>query len=75
MAVPKKKTTKSARNQRRSHHALTKNTIGTCSKCQEPVLPHHVCTSCGNYQGKEVLEVKSKEDKPARKPKEENKDK
>lgn len=75
MAVPKKKTTRSARNQRRSHHALSKSTINTCSQCQEPVLPHHVCTSCGTYKGKQVLEIKSKGDKSARKDKKDRKEK
>ncbi|MFH2104819.1 MAG: 50S ribosomal protein L32 [Parcubacteria group bacterium] len=67
MAVPKKKTTRSARNQRRSHHALSPKAINTCSQCQEPILPHHVCTSCGTYQGKQALEIKSKDEKDKKK--------
>lgn len=69
MAVPKKKTTKSARNQRRSHHALRKSTVGTCSQCQELLLPHRVCANCGTYRGKQVLEMKSQDDKSARRAK------
>ena len=26
-----------------------------CPNCNEPVLPHHVCPSCGHYKGREVL--------------------
>ncbi|MBU1177837.1 50S ribosomal protein L32 [Patescibacteria group bacterium] len=66
MAVPKKKTTRSARNQRRSHHALSPKAINTCPQCQEPTLPHHVCASCGAYRGKPVLEIKDKNDKSTR---------
>ena len=63
MAVPKKKTTKSAKNQRRSHHALKKPILAKCSNCDKAVLPHHVCLNCGHYKGKQVIEIKTKEDK------------
>jgi large subunit ribosomal protein L32 len=29
-----------------------------CPNCNEPVLPHRVCTNCGQYQGREVIEMK-----------------
>jgi len=55
MAVPKKKTSKSARNMRRSHHALKAVGHVECPNCGEPKLPHHVCGSCGHYDGREVV--------------------
>jgi len=58
MAVPKKKTSKSKRNMRRSHDSLRVSTISTCLNCNEPVLPHHVCLECGYYRGKKVLDAK-----------------
>lgn len=55
MAVPKKKTSKSRRDMRRAHHALT-NVVGAeCPNCGEPKLPHHVCSACGHYDGREVV--------------------
>ena len=66
MGVPKKKKTRSSRNQRRSHHALPGRLINSCLRCQEPMLPHHVCPSCGTYQDKQVLEIKSKDTKTTR---------
>ena len=54
MAVPKKKTSKSRRNMRRSHHALTTSAYAECSNCGELKRPHHVCGSCGHYDGREV---------------------
>jgi large subunit ribosomal protein L32 len=55
MAVPKKKTSKSKRNMRRSHDALV-NVVGAeCPNCGEVKLPHHVCGSCGHYDGREVV--------------------
>jgi large subunit ribosomal protein L32 len=56
MAVPKKKTTPSRRNMRRSHDALTPATTGECPNCGELKLPHHVCPSCGYYDGRAVVE-------------------
>ncbi len=57
MAVPKRKTSHSKRNQRRAHDALTAPHVGTCSECGEPVLRHRACAHCGTYRGRKVIEV------------------
>lgn len=54
MAVPKKKTSTSCRNMRRSHHALKPATRVECPNCGEPKRPHHVCGACGHYDGRAV---------------------
>jgi len=63
MAVPKQRHTKSRRNRRRSHHALKKQGFSVCPKCGEPILPHNLCSNCGVYSGKEVIDVMAKLDK------------
>ena len=75
MPVPKKKTTRSARNQRRSHHALKGVMFSICPKCKEPVLPYHVCHPCGTYAGRQAIEIKAKEPKKGKKEKEKKKEK
>lgn len=55
MAVPKKKTSSSRRDMRRSHHALTPVASNECPNCGELKLPHHVCGACGYYDGREVV--------------------
>jgi large subunit ribosomal protein L32 len=55
MAVPKKKTSKSRRNMRRSHHALSAAVSSECSNCGEIKLSHHVCSDCGQYDGRDVI--------------------
>ncbi len=55
MAVPKKKTSKSKRDMRRSHDSLSSPGISVCPQCNEPKEPHRVCASCGFYKGKDVL--------------------
>lgn len=57
MPVPKKKTSKARRDQRRSHHALSLNNAHTCPQCGATVRFHHVCGSCGYYMDKEVVEI------------------
>jgi len=63
MAVPKKKTTKSKKGKRRSHHALKRLNLVKCSNCGEYILPHRVCPSCGFYKGKEMIKIREKKKK------------
>ena len=54
MAQPKKKTSKSRRNMRRSHdHVATPNVV--YCECGEPTVPHRACSSCGSYKGRQVI--------------------
>jgi len=55
MAVPKQKTSKSRRNMRRSHHALSVSAYAECPNCGELKRPHHVCDACGHYDQREVV--------------------
>ncbi len=58
MATPKKKTSKSKKNMRRSHEALSANPMVECSNCGEMKRPHHVCEACGQYDKKQVVSEK-----------------
>jgi large subunit ribosomal protein L32 len=55
--VPKKKTSKSKRDMRRSHHALVVPNLTTCKNCGSKKIQHVVCGSCGFYDGRQVLEI------------------
>lgn len=55
MAVPKKKVSPSRRGMRRSHEALVGQAHLECSNCGELKRPHHICPSCGHYDGREVV--------------------
>jgi large subunit ribosomal protein L32 len=59
MAVPKKKVTRSRRDMRRSHEALKGTTSIECPNCGELKRPHHVCSACGYYDGREVVPTKT----------------
>ena len=57
MGLPKRKTSHSKRNKRRSHDALTPPQWSSCTHCGEPVLPHRVCAACGYYRGRQVIAI------------------
>jgi len=57
MAVPKKKVSRSRRNQRRAHDSLVATVSHECANCGEMKLPHHVCGACGHYKEREVFEA------------------
>ena len=58
MAVPKKKTSKSRRNMRRAHHAISASTVVEDKHTGEMVRPHHICLKTGMYKGQQVIDVK-----------------
>jgi len=57
MAVPKSKISRSRRNMRRSHDAISADAHNECANCGELARPHHICAHCGHYNGREVVEV------------------
>jgi large subunit ribosomal protein L32 len=57
MAVPKRKTSKARRDQRRANWKLNAPGFVACPQCHEPKMPHHVCPECGYYDGKEVVKA------------------
>ena len=57
MAVQQNKVSKSRRNNRRSHDSLLAANPAECPNCGELKRPHHVCASCGHYDGREVVSM------------------
>ena len=61
MAVPKRKTSVSKRNMRRSHNSLNKINIVIDKDSGEPRLSHQIDRSTGIYKGRQILKTKSKQ--------------
>ena len=59
MAVPKRKTSKAKKRLRRTHYKLEVPGLTACPHCGELRQSHHVCSNCGYYGDKEVVNVKS----------------
>ena len=58
MAVPKRKTSKSRRNKRRSHIKFKVKNIIEDKKSGEYRLSHHIDLKTGMYKGRQVLDPK-----------------
>jgi len=65
MAVPKRKTTPSKRNMRRSHHRAGTQSFAEDKKSGELRRPHHMDLSTGMYRGKQIILKKVKKEESA----------
>ncbi|MDR2266487.1 MAG: 50S ribosomal protein L32 [Christensenellaceae bacterium] len=63
MAVPKRKVSKQSGNSRFANWKLSSPNLVKCSQCHELINSHTVCPSCGYYNGKAVVVMKTKEEK------------
>ena len=58
MAVPARRTSKTAKRMRRANFNLKITGLVKCANCGATIVSHRVCPSCGYYDGKEVVESK-----------------
>jgi len=58
VAVPQRRTSKTAKRKRRTHFKLNVPGMVVCPNCGEMKLSHRVCKECGHYNGKVVLQPK-----------------
>ena len=65
MALPKRKTTPSKRNMRRSHHIAGTQSFAEDKKSGELRRPHHLDLSTGMYRGKQIIAKKVKKEESA----------
>ena len=63
MAVPKRKTSKSKRNMRRSHDSINIINIIEDKESGEPRLSHRIDLSTGVYNGKQIIKRKESKEK------------
>lgn len=61
--------TKSHTKNRRSHHALESTNFAKCTNCKALKRRHTVCSACGFYRGKKVLDLVAKLEKKQKKAK------
>lgn len=54
MAVPKRRVSRARRGHRRLHQKLEIVQLVKCTNCGTRIRPHHVCSACGFYRGKQV---------------------
>ena len=57
MAVPKRRTSKRKKRARNTHKAAPAIAIQPCPQCRAMRRPHHVCGTCGYYDGELRIET------------------
>ena len=63
MAVPKRKHSKARRDKRRNNvWKMEAPALVKCSHCGEFMRAHHVCGSCGYYNGRLVVRKEAKKE-------------
>jgi len=59
VGVPKRKVSKARQGERRAHLAISGPPLVECTHCHELKLSHHVCPTCGYYNGREAVVIES----------------
>ena len=57
--LPKRKIAHARQGERRAHMKIEAEAVMNCPQCNSPKFPHHACTNCGTYNGREVIEIKA----------------
>ncbi len=60
MANPTSRHSRSRRDRRRANWKGAAPSLVRCPECGEFKIPHRVCTSCGTYNGRKVIEIVEK---------------
>ena len=61
MPNPKRRHSKQRRDKRRTHDALTASQSIRCTNCGEQKVAHMACSTCGFYNGRQVVMVRTHE--------------
>lgn len=59
-ALPKQRVSRHRQGNRRRHHFLAPLNLVECPNCREKMKPHHVCPSCGWYNGRQVIVIEER---------------
>lgn len=69
MPNPKRRHSKARGRNRRAHWKVDAPKLVECPQCKEPKLPHRLCSACGYYNGRLVLDFEAKKAKKEEKKK------
>ena len=68
MPNPKRRHSNTRTRKRRTHDVMALTQTNACPQCESmgvynPIASHRVCTKCGYYKGRQVLQIKAKDRK------------
>jgi large subunit ribosomal protein L32 len=58
MPLPKRRHSSARQAKRRTHYKLHLTGLSECPRCHAARPPHHICTSCGYYNGRQWVAPK-----------------
>jgi large subunit ribosomal protein L32 len=64
MGLTKRRFSKARTTSRRAGFKAAPVTLVECPQCHARMVPHRLCPACGFYAGRQVVEVKTREEKP-----------
>ncbi len=56
MPNPKRRHSKTRGRKRRTHWKIDAPNLAECPQCHNARMPHHICPSCGFYNGRQIIE-------------------
>ncbi len=59
-AVPKFRSSRGKRGKHRSHDHIAPVHLVVCPSCRSYMRSHHVCPTCGQYRGQQIIEIKQR---------------
>ncbi len=62
-ALPKHKISRHQRGNRRRHLRVDVPTLVTCQNCGKLMRAHRVCKECGQYRGRQVIQMEQDTDR------------
>jgi large subunit ribosomal protein L32 len=60
MPLPKRRHSSTRQAKRRTHYKLTPPTLAVCPRCRSAAQAHHICPSCGYYNGRQWTTPKAR---------------
>ncbi len=63
MPNPKRRHSNTRTRKRRTHDKMKVAATKPCIQCGYPIMSHRVCSKCGYYKGRQVIQIKTKEKK------------
>ena len=65
MALPKRRHCNARSDKDRSQWKTKVASLTRCPQCAKAIASHRVCTSCGWYRGRQVVQIAKPDDKQA----------
>ncbi len=60
-ALPKQRISRARQGNRRRHHFIAAPQLVPCTNCRSMKQAHHVCPSCGQYRGRQVIDIEQRQ--------------